>query len=1326
MAATRFALSGTLVNAPGAGVSFTPVTPAGSPALGATDSQGERVAGPVSVVADHQTGEFTARLQSNAGRDWLWRMAVRLPGQARDLWRANLLPMPYAPATLDDVLPPAAHTSLRGAKWTDLGDTPASTTGHVGEFVRVAPDGALEFAIATPGTGIAGIRVQKDGAARGTAQTMDFIGPITASVVAGVATLTLTGVRDGEVTYAKVAADLKAIIDGAARYDATEVRGARSFALKTLNGDDSQVDLPPVGSGDLANGAVGTDQIANGAITAPKLHAGAVQQSQADWTETDTHDPSYIRNKPAIQVPGDTTPRDAGPGLDLDGNALEVDPGDGLEIAGDKVEPKLADGTLTKSAAGMAVGRVPYGRVDGTPTIPDPAAPWARDGAAASGRAPYSALPADVAKTGEVPDAAAIQRDAGALFTGNTETDIVSTYDSDDAKVDLEVLRGARQLFASTSQIAFGNAQYRLTPDPDYLRGVSPTTPLRLSGGGNTDVYDFTYGDLLALPIVAPAAQLSANNCIVWDGSDRQVLLCRATDGKWRVGSDTVGALPTLTLAVTGSALEDFARRTSTRRVPPAKLGSGARAGETTRFLREDGQFAAPPAAPSNGGDPQPGAAYTDEDAQDAAAAMMTAGNSETTPDVEFQYDDSADTLTGSLKAGSVRPAKLRVTAGGVANRVVTFNADFTGFIGVDPADLGGAAGSRLTPLDAIPTGVDDADVGDLALVKLAHDKRAFLYELVSGGEARNVVSGTAAAQSTPSGGYIGGTYLRWSTASSGSDPVVAYVPDGVAVQGGSLFVKFHSGSFYADAALTRDASRDRVENGVQLRAYANGTDRFSEAPANAAGAAYAAQYFGQDGSTPVNVHSTTNRWELYGRNDTSDAVAQADAAIAREFASAGADDADKVWKLGSDGLNPSWRPDATGGGEEIESGNTFPGDPEIGDRFRLLTAVTTPDNVGLTLGQGSGSNIGWFINSYGSIDRDFNDIQSVSFNTTTGVYTVIRSAADARIPASLIIGSQTIALTAQAGTSVHVYQTAASQSSPGAVGDKLAANVVYTDNTKARPDTEKPIELYDWDGIRWIFDSGSVTALRQRITSDATPWMPASQITGLGAAAGTRRLHAGSATGISVSNSNTDRFNTLELFTRSEADNTYDLDLTDQPRGEIEVSATLHMTSTTPPTFGSDNRSVVRFSTIFFASELHATGVYAANNPGGEVIGSTVIYSGSTALGTLTLRVERDGQDRVGYRLTYVGSGSLSQTFTVQMSLNAVWAPTDAALSDDGEVLNLAKATRVATDQGRSLGVSTTDRNDMVLGIGILEVTQAAYDAIAVKNPNIYYVING
>ena len=284
MAAIPFTLSGRLVHAPDAEITFTPVDADGRPALGATDSAGEMVAG---AVATHtqSDGSFAAALQPSAGRDWLWRMSVRLAG-GRLLITTNLRPMPMRAANLDELYPPAPHSSLRGAAWTDLIDTLATLVGREGELVAVEPGPRLSTTVNGAASGITGVVAEDDGARRGSVQTLDFAGAgVAVSVAAGKATITITGTPPaGTVDIDKLTQALRDRINDSAPAASLAVSGRTIILTDHAGNENRQTFMPPVdhdaslaGAGipgdqlGVAHGGIGTEHLADGAATEAKL-----------------------------------------------------------------------------------------------------------------------------------------------------------------------------------------------------------------------------------------------------------------------------------------------------------------------------------------------------------------------------------------------------------------------------------------------------------------------------------------------------------------------------------------------------------------------------------------------------------------------------------------------------------------------------------------------------------------------------------------------------------------------------------------------------------------------------------------------------------------------------------------------------------------------------------------------------------------------------------------------------------------------------------------------------------------------------------------------
>ena len=243
----------------------------------------------------------------------------------------------------------------------------------------------------------------------------------------------------------------------------------------------------------------------------------------------------------------------------------------------------------------------------------------------------------------------------------------------------------------------------------------------------------------------------------------------------------------------------------------------------------------------------------SDEHVEDVAAGMLTRGDA--SGDVDAVYDDNANTLTLDVKDGVIDPAKVRFDAGTqVGGRAVQINAAGDGFVGIE-----GGAASELSPVATVPTDVSGAN-GLIANVL------GTLYALVPSGEARNVTSGAAAAQSDPAG-YFGDDYIIWRPGGGVSNPVIAWATSSTLE---SIWVRFHvhgAHGFVGQFDLTtRLSARDKLIGGVQYYAYGGGTDAVEEGVV--AGTEFTATFTaGSADGAAVNVHGQVKRWELYLRD---------------------------------------------------------------------------------------------------------------------------------------------------------------------------------------------------------------------------------------------------------------------------------------------------------------------------------------------------------------------------------------------------------------------------------------------------------------------------
>ena len=191
---------------------------------------------------------------------------------------------------------------------------------------------------------------------------------------------------------------------------------------------------------------------------------------------------------------------------------------------------------------------------------------------------------------------------------------------------------------------------------------------------------------------------------------------------------------------------------------------------------------------------------------------------------------------------------------------------------------------------------------------------------------------------------------------------------------------------------------------------------------------------------------------------------------------------------------------------------------------------------------------------------------------------------------------------------------------------------------------------------------------------------------------AGSLAVHDGP--GIGISTVGQDRRNVFTAFAPA-----FDLDDTDKQVGVVAVSARVSFTARGSNTVGFDENTAdplleATFSGLTFATSLRASTAYAGNADNGIQIGAAVpVRNGSATLGNLSLYLAKDGNNQLGYYLTYDHlAGSI--TFTLSMpELEIGFIHSDAGPS----------------------------------GIHAVGITQAAYDALgAGRDAATLYLITG
>ena len=206
-------------------------------------------------------------------------------------------------------------------------------------------------------------------------------------------------------------------------------------------------------------------------------------------------------------------------------------------------------------------------------------------------------------------------------------------------------------------------------------------------------------------------------------------------------------------------------------------------------------------------------------------------------------------------------PSKQRVPAYAAhdAGEVLTVASDGNS-IGFNPLPHSMTLAQRTAAPGSLDT-TNNFTVGDIINID------GVLYELVSSNEDNNVLRGTIAADAGGQTGYFGDDAFRWQTVSPYNMLLMAdQVPLGHSPPD-NLWVKFHSGTEYADIKLARAAARDTglFPSGKFAYVHAPGTPGLNS---NTVGATYDLTVFSNDAyTTPQSMHSL-NRWERDDRND--------------------------------------------------------------------------------------------------------------------------------------------------------------------------------------------------------------------------------------------------------------------------------------------------------------------------------------------------------------------------------------------------------------------------------------------------------------------------
>lgn len=377
---------------------------------------------------------------------------------------------------------------------------------------------------------------------------------------------------------------------------------------------------------------------------------------------------------------------------------------------------------------------------------------------------------------------------------------------------------------------------------------------------------------------------------------------------------------------------------------------------------------------------------------------------------------------------------------------------------------------------------------------------------------------------------------------------------------------------------------------------------------------------------------------------------------------------------------------------------NDFPSTPMIGDQVELLDEDAAVSNPAY-LTPGTGNNfVGWFgsVGTISGLDSagprgELPGVDAVYYGTdSSNVFTyqrliVVRSSDQSLANAPTVLTIQPVINGAAVAASVHqltqipelphLYRSVVIAIPPLVAGTPVGVNVTLAGSpaTLARPPRKFAAGAYVWDGILWHTSVAAASALRDRLeTLHGDDRLDAAAIKNFPTSEFEQSLHSGPAQGLSITTPSGNRaYPSLRPFGDQEEGENDDgriLNIADVNRGEIQVSATLHLgtrsASTIQLRIGSRGTSAVshRQADLIFRSQL-PTADFNASDLGATAVRIArvwQVWDGGTRLGGFSLYLAKNSSNQVGYYLAYVGEAGTSQNFSVALDLNVAWAPTD------------------------------------------------------------------
>lgn len=382
---------------------------------------------------------------------------------------------------------------------------------------------------------------------------------------------------------------------------------------------------------------------------------------------------------------------------------------------------------------------------------------------------------------------------------------------------------------------------------------------------------------------------------------------------------------------------------------------------------------------------------------------------------------------------------------------------------------------------------------------------------------------------------------------------------------------------------------------------------------------------------------------------------------------------------------------------ENIPSLQTLPTSPSQGDHVELLHDETVGDFGVLRVETANdGLTVGWF----GTLGEatpapparitgilGYSDDSGNNSALRNGVFVI--TGGSGKTPESITLDGVVYNLTALGSPFQHYYQLTRASDNAELLPTSFSSlvnphfNITFTDKSKVYPDRHLPRGFYTFDGLRWV-PTPNATAY-WALAGNTDP-LPVSKLP----EAGVVQIHDGAGAGLAITSFSSAVRTAFTLFSPI-----FDLDTPANQGGIAQAEVTLRIATNSSPTtigFGGDRAQVVRLTDFAFASALRGTAVYSATAKEGEEIGTVDVHAAGGKVGELSVWLARNANNQLGYAIIYESTAAGVGNITLASALSV------------GFVHNDARAA----------------------GALIVRITQAAYDALAVKDSSTLYIIIG